>query len=147
MPITPPRMSAAPTPAVPTVAAPETCVNCGSVLHGPYCTRCGERRATARDYSFWAFLQEGFQTFTNADGSFLTSLKLLVTKPGALTAAYMRGRRVGLMRPLQLFLLVNVVYFLFASTTHLQLLSTNLNNHMNSTWHSKLATRMVNRRL
>jgi uncharacterized protein DUF3667 len=143
---TPERSTIASEPAASIVAA-ETCVNCGTVLRGPYCTECGERRATARDYSFWTFIEEAFQTFTNADGSFFGSVKTLLLRPGELTADYMRGRRVGLMRPLQLFLMVNVVYFLFVGITHFQLLSTNLGNHMNNTWHKELARRMVNQRL
>lgn len=127
--------------------APEACVNCGRVLRGPYCTDCGEQRASDRDNSFWGFGKEALHTLTNADRSFLSSLKILITQPGELTAEYMRGRRVGLMRPLQLFLLVNVAYFLFATATHNGLLTTTLYNHMHNSWHSQMATQMIRSRL
>lgn len=94
-----------------------------------------------------AFGSEAFEAITNADRSFIGSLRLLITRPGVLTAEYMRGRRVGLMKPLQLFLLVNVVYFLYATATNNQMFATNLANHMNNTWHSRLASRMVLDRL
>ena len=128
-------------------SAPESCVNCGRSCTAPYCTACGEQRASDRDNSFWGFAKEALQTVTNADRSFLSSLKTLLARPGELTAEYMRGRRVGLMRPLQLFLLVNVVYFLFVTVTHFGLLNTTLYNHMNSMWYSDRATHMVEKRL
>jgi hypothetical protein len=127
--------------------APVSCVNCGRALLGPYCMACGEQRASDRDNSFWGFAKEGLQTFTSADRSFLSSLKVLLSQPGELTADYMRGRRVGLMRPLQLFLLVNVAYFLFATALHSGLFATTLYNQMHNTWHSGMATQMVRQRL
>lgn len=128
--------------------APESCVNCGRALLGPYCTACGEQRASDRDYSFWGFAKEALQTFTSADRSFLSSIRTLLNRPGELTAEYMRGRRVGTMRPLQLFLLVNVVYFLFASASNGGgMLATTLYNQLNSTWHSRMATQMVQKKL
>ena len=53
-----------------------------------------------------------------------------------------------MMRPLQLFLLVNVVYFLFATASNGGgMLATTLYNQLNSTWHSRMATQMVQKRL
>ena len=126
---------------------PETCVNCGAILPGAYCTACGERRASDRDNSLPGFARDAAETFTNADRSFFGAIKELITRPGELTAEYMRGRRIGRPRPLQLFLLVNVAYFLFASVTGNQMFMTSLYNHRNSTWHAAMARSMVNERL
>jgi hypothetical protein len=138
--------TATPLTAPPPVSA-ESCVNCGTPVGKHYCPDCGERRASDRDNHFWTFVKDAFHTVTNADGSFLRSLKLLFGRPGELTALHMRGRRVGLMRPLQLFLLVNVFYFLWAGMTSQATFATTLPNHIRGAWYSERAEALVNRKL
>ena len=147
--MTPPLVSAAPTTPdrLPSKPEEEACVNCRMPLHGPYCTTCGERRASERDNSLRGFAGEVFQTVTSADRSVLGTLKLLLAHPGELTREFMRGRRIGLMRPLQLFLLVNVAFFLWSTATHNRMFDTPLVTHMHDTWHKSLATRMVTARI
>src|SRR4051794_22110888 len=89
----------------------EACVNCGAPLVDSFCAACGERRASERDHSLRGFAEEAFHSLFETDHSFLGTLKFLLTRPGALTVDFMRGRRIGQMRPLQLFLLVNVAFF------------------------------------
>jgi hypothetical protein len=125
----------------------EACVNCGSLLEGHFCAQCGERRAGDRDNHLRAFFGDALQHVTNVDGTLLKSLKLIVTQPGELTRLHMRGRRVGLMRPLQLFLMVNVVYFLFAAAMDNRMFTTTLYAHTHNTWHRGMASRMVSARL
>jgi hypothetical protein len=149
MSMTPSLVSAAPTTPdrLPSKPEEEACVNCRMPLHGPYCTTCGERRASERDNSLRGFAGEVFQTVTSADRSVLGTLKLLLAHPGELTREFMRGRRIGLMRPLQLFLLVNVAFFLWSTATHNRMFDTPLVTHMHYTWHKSLATRMVSARI
>jgi hypothetical protein len=59
----------------------------------------------------------------------------------------MRGERVRYTRPLQLFLILNVAFFLVASCTGARVFDTPLWAHMNALPHAPLATRMVEARL
>src|SRR4051812_4898151 len=125
----------------------EACPNCGVVVAGRFCASCGERRASERDNSLLGFLREVFEALTSADRSFISTLRTLLTKPGELTENFMRGRRVSLMRPLQLFLLVNVAFFLWSTASNNHMFDTPLATHMQNSWHQRLATRLVTARL
>lgn len=94
--------------------APARCVNCGAELATPFCPRCGERRASDRHYTLRNFGDEVLETFTHLDGTLWRTLRTLLTRPGELTAAYMRGERLRYMKPLQLFVVVSIVHFFVA---------------------------------
>jgi hypothetical protein len=123
----------------------ESCPTCGSDIHSDFCPQCGERRPSARIYTLREFAHEAFETFTNVERSFLKTLKTLIRKPGELTAAYMRGERVRHLRPLQLFLLVNVLYF-FVAGPAVTVYSTPLYNHLTRTSFREKARRIVDER-
>ena len=125
----------------------EACVGCGAPVTGSYCANCGERRASERDNSLRGFVAEVFATVTSTDRSIVGTVKLLLWKPGELTAEFMRGRRAGLMRPLQLFLLVNVGFFIWSTATNNRMFDTPLGTHMNYSWHKGLARRWVRARV
>jgi hypothetical protein len=127
--------------------AAEPCVNCGEPIVASFCGRCGERRASERDNSLVGFGAEVVQTFASLDRSLLGSLRSLLARPGELTVEFMRGRRVNMMRPLQLFLLVNVGFFIWSTASDNRMFDTPLNVHMHDTWHKSLATRLVQARI
>ena len=56
---------------------------------------------------------DAVNAFTHFDGKFFTTLKYLLFRPGKLTCEYLQGRRVRLMKPLQLYLIVTLLYFIF----------------------------------
>lgn len=58
------------------------------------------------------FLREFISAITLTDTKFLRSLKLLFIKPGFLSKEYVLGRRNVYTRPLTLFLISNLIYFL-----------------------------------
>jgi hypothetical protein len=70
---------------------------------------------------------------TPAESKVFQTLWLVVTRPGFLSTEYFRGRRVPYMKPLQLFVFLNVVYYfslaVFQATTFTTPLATQL--HMN----------------
>lgn len=142
-----PETLSRPTPGEGTVADVERCVSCGRPAGTPYCPHCGERRAADRRYSLPHFFREVAEAFTNADNTVVRTLSTLVSRPGELTAAYMRGERVRYMRPLQLFLLVNVAFFLVASWGEGHVFDTPLGTHMTTTVHRETASRLVRARL
>jgi hypothetical protein len=122
-------------------------VSCGRPAGTPFCPHCGERRAADRRYSLMHFAHEVAEAFTNTDRKFLRTLWTLVRRPGELTVAYVRGERVRYMRPLQLFLVLNVAFFLVSTWTGARVFDTPLWVHTRAAVHEGLATRMVNARL
>lgn len=82
----------------------------------------------------------------NADGTLWRTLKTLVTRPGELTAAYMRGERVRYMKPLQLFVLVSVAYFVVTGITGTRAFDTPLRLHMRDPRIGYTAQRLVIKR-
>lgn len=95
----------------------DTCAACHEPLRGPYCYACGERTAHDTDESLGHFLKEQFHEVTSADGKLWRTLRALAI-PGKLTAEYFAGRRGRYVRPIRLFLVVNVVLFFILSFTN-----------------------------
>lgn len=125
----------------PVLAGPEhTCKSCGHVFKGLYCNACGEKVLEAKDRSFKSFLSNIQLALTFADNKFAKTLWLVVRNPGFLSKEYAEGRRVNYFRPLQLFFVLNLVYFLF---TPLQLFNTSLRTQMYLRTHSKLVRDLV----
>ncbi|RFP19371.1 MULTISPECIES: DUF3667 domain-containing protein [unclassified Duganella] len=57
------------------------------------------------------FLHEFIGHFLALEGKLWTTLKMLVLRPGLLTAEFLRGRRVPFIEPLRLYLTMSVVFF------------------------------------
>jgi hypothetical protein len=87
------------------------CPNCGFSPIGRYCAQCGQAKPSEDDYSFRSHLGDFFEHLTSLDGKVVRSAWTLVRRPGLLTADHLAGRRARYVRPLQLFLLVNVLLF------------------------------------
>jgi hypothetical protein len=96
-----------------------TCGNCGSPLSGPYCSQCGEKKLTRKDYSLPHFAEEALGVFTHLDTKFLRTLKVLLAKPGELSNAYFHGGRSRYTKPLTLFVIINIVFFIVQPHTGL----------------------------
>jgi hypothetical protein len=77
---------------------------------------------------------------TISDNKFIRALKLMVTNPGFLSREYVDGRRVNYMRPLQMFFILNLIYFLFPI---LQLFNSSLYTQMNVLPHARIAREVV----
>lgn len=90
------------------------CVSCGASVSGNWCSACGERNRKPGDVNLREYAGDFVEELTNLDGKLWGSLRALVFKPGQLTNEYMLGRRVPRMRPLHLFLLINLLYFLLS---------------------------------
>ncbi|MBX2914604.1 MAG: DUF3667 domain-containing protein [Cyclobacteriaceae bacterium] len=90
-----------------------TCRCCNNMFKGRYCNICGEKVIEPSERSFLAFLDNLLNAFTFLDGKFITSLKLLVTRPGQLSRNIADGLRVPYMKMISLFFVANFFYFLF----------------------------------
>ena len=89
----------------------EKCRTCGKPLEGNYCSDCGEKVINEKDYSIKKVFSQSVDIFTHFDGKFFISLKFLLFYPGKLTTEYLNGRRIKLMKPLQLYIVIAVVFF------------------------------------
>jgi hypothetical protein len=89
-----------------------TCANCGAALHGPYCAQCGQE-ATQRIGPFWTLVREAFDELLSLDLRLFRTLRRLPV-PGALTTAYLGGRRAAFVPPLRLFVLAGLTLLLSA---------------------------------
>jgi hypothetical protein len=87
------------------------CPSCGAPRPARFCPECGERRVDPDDYRLRHFAAHAVDQLFSLDGTFWRTVRALVTRPGLLTAEYVAGRRTRYTRPLQLFLLVNVAFF------------------------------------
>jgi hypothetical protein len=92
----------------------EQCRNCGAPLTGPYCAQCGQFDAPS-DPTLRELLADAWDALTSLDGKLAASLRLLLTRPGALTVEYLAGRRARYLAPFRLYLICSVVYFLVAA--------------------------------
>jgi hypothetical protein len=86
------------------------CLNCETPLAGPYCSQCGQRDRRPHP-SLREVVHEAWEEFVNVDGRLLTTLRVLLTRPGTLTLDLVSGRRARYVGPLRLYLLCSVAYF------------------------------------
>ena len=86
------------------------CRNCGARISGNYCAECGQETRialpTARQ-----FMREAMGRLLAFDSRLWRTLAGLLFHPGALTRAYLAGRRRYYVRPARLFLAMSLVLF------------------------------------
>lgn len=125
----------------PAVAVP-ACVTCGAKLSGEFCSHCGEKRIGPDDYSLRHFAEHSLDLLTHFDFKFFRSIRLLATRPGFLTERYLAGNRKPYLKPLQLFILINIAYFVslhfFGANTFTSPLSTHLTSSAYGAWAASL---------
>lgn len=112
------------------------CVSCGAEGDGRFCSQCGELRLNEKDRRLSAFVQRTFREITDVDSRFLKTVRRLVLSPGHLTAEFSRGRRKPYLGPVQLFLLVNIVYFVMQPLSSYTGYNTTLASQLNRQYYS-----------
>jgi hypothetical protein len=97
---------------------PGHCLNCGSVLVGEYCSRCGQRH-TGRELRFGELLAELVSELFTWDSRIWRTLLPLLFRPGFLTAEFIAGRRARYVPPLRLYFIISFILFLLISLSNL----------------------------
>jgi len=120
------------------------CKTCAHTFEGYFCNLCGEKVLDARDKKSTTSLRTVLMATTIADNRFIKSLRLTVLNPGFLSREYVDGRRVPYMRPLQMFFILNVIYFLFPV---LQLFNPSLKTQVSYLAHAPIARSIIKHKL
>ena len=90
------------------------CANCGSTANGHFCAHCGQKNEHPV-HSLWHFINEVTEDLTHADSRIWQTLGALLFKPGFLTTEFLAGRRAKYLPPIRLYLVMSVLFFLFAA--------------------------------
>ena len=78
------------------------CLNCGTLLAGPFCNQCGQHAHVHR--TLGAFVHDFAHGVLHFEGKIFRTLPLLAWKPGELTRRYIDGQRASFVSPIALFL-------------------------------------------
>jgi endogenous inhibitor of DNA gyrase (YacG/DUF329 family) len=123
------------------------CPRCGRPIEARFCPECGERPFTKGQLSLVRWLAETGAALIDLEGPVAKSFVWLLTRPGELASLYVRGVRHGVVRPMQLFLLANLIYFVLQPFTGSGTFTTRLASHRRHQVYSRLVEPLVQRRL
>ena len=96
------------------LAGSANCLNCGTVLQGPFCYYCGQPDRNFMRF-FPAMLRDLMADLLDLDSRFMRTIKPLLFKPGRLTRDYMDGRRFRYAPPMRLYIFSSILFFLLAA--------------------------------
>jgi hypothetical protein len=96
------------------LAGSPQCLNCGTVLQGPFCHYCGQPDKNFMRF-FPVLLRELMEDFLDFDSRFMRTMKPLLFKPGKLTRDYLDGRRFRYTPPLRLYIFSSIACFFMAA--------------------------------
>ncbi len=86
------------------------CLNCGAEVADVYCPKCGQPNRspvlTIKD-----LIGDFVHMFTHFDGKFFETAKLLITRPGYLSKAYLEGKRSAYLPPVQMYVFTSAIFF------------------------------------
>ena len=100
----------------------KTCVSCGAEVTGRFCVRCGEQQLDPELRALSHLAKDFIEGLTSVDGKLMRTLQYLFLKPGQLDFDYHIGKRSPYIKPITLFLLINVFFVSFASITDFYLI-------------------------
>lgn len=96
------------------LAGSDACLNCGTVLQGPFCHYCGQPDKNFLRF-FPVLMRELLEDFFEFDSRFMRTLKPLLFRPGKLTRDYLDGRRFRYVPPLRLYIFSSLAFFFLAA--------------------------------
>lgn len=87
--------------------APANCAGCGAVLHGEFCSDCGQRRSAR--LSFRRSLHEAWGQLVDFDFGFARTFAGLSSRPGEMVLEYLGGRRGRYTNPFRYAFVITTV--------------------------------------
>jgi Protein of unknown function (DUF3667)/Domain of unknown function (DUF4286) len=89
---------------------PRRCLNCGTVVTGKYCARCGQA-SDVHVLSVKEVAGDVVHSVLHLDGRAWRTFKLLVRRPGELTREFIAGRHQLYIPPFRLYFAISVLFF------------------------------------
>jgi Protein of unknown function (DUF3667) len=86
------------------------CLNCNAQVQGKYCHICGQENVEPAE-SVWHLVTHFFNDITHFDGKFFSTLGLLISRPGFLSAEYKMGRRANYLNPVKMYVFTSFIFF------------------------------------
>ena len=114
----------------------QSCQNCGAALTGRYCAECGQRIVTDAERGLWHLLGDFFTELTSLESRSWRSLMTLLSRPGELSRTYLAGARLRYLKPISVFLIANLLFFISPPVTDLNL---GLHNQAYQPWAARIA--------
>ena len=96
------------------LAGSPACLNCGTVLQGPFCHYCGQPDRNLMRF-FPVLMRELLEDVFEFDSRFMRTMKPLLFRPGKLTRDYLEGRRFRYVPPLRLYIFSSIAFFFVAA--------------------------------
>ncbi len=92
------------------------CLNCGHILDvsDKYCPNCSQANSTKK-LVLKDFFDEFFSSLINYDSKLLTTLYIMLRKPGSISKDYIRGKRIAYTNPFRFLLSLAFLYFLMVT--------------------------------
>lgn len=94
------------------LSATTRCLNCNAEINSEYCPSCGQRDLDFKK-DWRGLVGEYASSFLNIDGKVPQGIIRLLFLPGAMTAAFLDGKRASQMPPLRLYLFASLIFFLW----------------------------------
>jgi hypothetical protein len=89
----------------------DNCLNCGQKVHTRYCSHCGQENKEPYE-TFWGLLFHFVEDIFHYDGKLFSTIRILFTKPGYLSAEYLSGKRTTYLHPIRFYLFTSAFFFI-----------------------------------
>jgi hypothetical protein len=89
-----------------------TCRNCKHQFSGKICNQCGEKVFDEKQLTAKHFFQQVIDFFYHWESKVLKTIKFNTFKPGFVTKQNLNGIRVPYAKPVQLYLVMSIIFFL-----------------------------------
>lgn len=98
----------------------QSCQHCGHVFKGKVCNLCGEKVFNEKHLSTGHFFHQVIDFFYHFENKVIKTIWLNFIKPGFITAQNLKGIRVPYANPVQLYLVVSLIFYLVVSKVGLR---------------------------
>jgi hypothetical protein len=89
----------------------DNCLNCGQKVHTRFCSHCGQENKEPYE-TFWGLLFHFVEDIFHYDGKLFSTIRILFTKPGFLSAEYLNGKRTTYLHPIRFYLFTSAFFFI-----------------------------------